>query len=89
MRANILHDAWTAMPGMIEGHPDLSDCQKLILLAVCRHHVHYGEQMTAQGIHKDVGLEWDKYVNARYEVPGSFQVVLETVIATEKELEEE
>jgi hypothetical protein len=85
VRAKVMHEAWKAMLGMIEGHPNLSNCQNPILLAICREDVHYSSHLSPRAIYKNVGEAWDKSVDARYVVPNSFQVVLETVVAAKKE----
>jgi hypothetical protein len=56
-----------------------------MLLAIFREDVHCSLHLSPQAIYKNVGGAWDKFVDARYVVPNSFQVVLETIVATKKE----
>ncbi|KAH8709976.1 hypothetical protein GQ44DRAFT_627442 [Phaeosphaeriaceae sp. PMI808] len=80
VRARIMHEAWNAITGMVKGHPDLKEFQDPLLLAVCRGRYDLSSNMSAQAVYKNVGQEWDHFVDAQFVVSRSFKVVLETVV---------
>jgi hypothetical protein len=79
-RAAIMDKAWDAMKGIVEDHPNLADFQDPILLAVGRGEYSFSAQVSSKEMYKDVALEWDKYVDARFVVPKSFDVLMQSVI---------
>ncbi|KAF2824485.1 hypothetical protein CC86DRAFT_371805 [Ophiobolus disseminans] len=79
-RTEVMTEVWDAIKGMLKDHPDLADFQDPILLAVSRSQLDFSAQFSLNDMYKDVGNEWEKYVDPQYLVPKSFKVVLTTVM---------
>lgn len=56
--AKVLDEAWAAIMGMLDGHPDLRDYQHPILLAVQRDEICFGEQVGVPTVYEERGKEW-------------------------------
>jgi hypothetical protein len=76
-RAKVYNDAWTAMKKMLNQHKKLKDP---ILLCINRSTTEFGLEMPLHTIYDRVGQQWNKSVDARFVVPRTFKVVVETVI---------
>ncbi|KAH7382505.1 hypothetical protein DE146DRAFT_623455, partial [Phaeosphaeria sp. MPI-PUGE-AT-0046c] len=55
--AKVLSEAWAAIKGMLDGHPDLDLFQHPMLLAVQRDEIWFGEQMSVQAVYEERALE--------------------------------
>ncbi|KAF2877641.1 hypothetical protein BDV95DRAFT_473994, partial [Massariosphaeria phaeospora] len=79
-RAAVFDAAWASITGMLRDHPEMLDFQDAFLLAVCRGRVDMNPGLPVDGLYANVGEEWDRAVDARYVVEGSFRVVMEMVV---------
>lgn len=79
-RASIMDEAWEAMKGIIKDHPNLAEFQDPILLAVGRGEYAFSPAVQSKGMFKDMALEWEKYVDARFVEAESFRVLVQSVI---------
>lgn len=88
-RAKIYDEAWKSICGMIENHPQMDGVQNPILLVVNRADVHFNMDWSLEMVYQAVGRQWDKCIDARYVKPGSFKVVVETVVGDVNQVQEE
>lgn len=78
--AAIMDEAWDAMKGIVKDHPNLTDFQDPILLAVGCGEYTFSARVSTKEMYKDVALEWEKYVDARFVVPRSFNILMQSMI---------
>jgi hypothetical protein len=79
-RAKIFDEAWLSIRGMLKDHPQMKDFQGAFLLVVNRAHTDFSMSFPLPRVYKAVGNQWDKCVDARYIMPGTFKVVVENVV---------
>lgn len=85
-RAKIFDEAWKSIIGMVDGHPDMNEFREPFLLAVYREQIHLNHESSLTNNFRLVADEWHKFVDSRFVVPGSFKVVLDTVIGSAPEM---
>ena len=79
-RAKVFDEAWKSMTGMLKDHADLKEFQNPVLVAVYRGHGEMSTEAENDELYRAVGAAWDKTVDSRYVVPGTFRMELRTVI---------
>jgi hypothetical protein len=93
--ACVFNDAWETIKSSLKYHPDLSEFQDPILLAVSRGEQNFAGQTGTNDMYTDVAREWKKYIDDRYVDQWSFKVVLQSIlearsgVEVKKEEEEE
>jgi hypothetical protein len=80
----VLHEAWRDIAGMLKDHPDLQEFQNPILLAVYRAEIHMGGHLNPTEQYQGVYKGWELLATTDYIEPGSFGVVLETIVGRRK-----
>jgi hypothetical protein len=83
VRSAVYSQAWTAITGMLNEHPQLLAYQNPILLALCRSQIHVSERLGTRDRFRAVAQEWDGLVDARFVRPASFAVVFEVLVGVE------
>jgi hypothetical protein len=64
--SNVLNGTWSAIKGMVRGHPDLIEFQDPMLMAVFRAEIFLSSTMSAQEVYENVGRKWDGFADARF-----------------------
>lgn len=84
--SEIYHDAWISIKGMIDGLPSAGELQEPFLLVVDRSRIDLSHSMTIQAAYQTVGEKWDRSVDSRYMLPGSFKVLIQTLIGDRNQI---
>ncbi|KAF2113449.1 hypothetical protein BDV96DRAFT_496538 [Lophiotrema nucula] len=77
-RWGIFDEAWKSITGMLEGV--LPKFEKPVLLLMNKARTDLNPDHGVSKIYEIVGQQWDKNIDSRFIVPGSFRVVLQTVV---------
>ncbi|ORX94638.1 hypothetical protein BCR34DRAFT_608205 [Clohesyomyces aquaticus] len=81
-RAEILDEAWKSIKGMLKDNPLLpkGEFEDPILLIVDQSRVDMNADMSPQQKYQAIGRNWDRWIDSRYLVRGSFKVIVETTL---------
>lgn len=79
-RARVYNDAWDAIKGMLRDYPGMEEYREPLLLAVSRVNIHLQGMAGPEVVNTVVGREWDRFVDSRFLIKGSFRVVTEGVV---------
>jgi hypothetical protein len=71
-------EAWDAIRGMLNGHPDMEAWQDPVLVAEWEEDMLWSEELGLMKVYESVAREWEKVVDAEFVVEGSLKVVVET-----------
>jgi hypothetical protein len=80
IRAKIYDEAWKSITGMLKDYPGMEEFQDPYLLLVSHARTDLNPSLSLARIYEGVGRQWDKYVDSRYIKPGTFKIVLQTVL---------
>ncbi|KAF2733322.1 hypothetical protein EJ04DRAFT_605790 [Polyplosphaeria fusca] len=87
LRTGVMQRAWDSIVGELTEEKGIGMFKDAVLLGVGRQLIHFGDIGLAR-IQGTVAEEWDRVVDARFVVPGSFKVVLRSVTGEPLPLEE-
>ena len=81
-RARIFDYAWKSIVGAVNSYPGMEEFHHPQLLVINRASTELSPDMTVSRMYEMVGQQWDRFVDSRYVVPGSFKVVIKNVIGS-------
>lgn len=84
--SEMYHDAWKSIKGMIDGIPGAEELREPFLLLVDTSRIDLSHSMSIQLAYQTVGAKWDRSIDSRYVLSGSFKVMIQTLIGDRNQI---